>query len=72
MAMTTTEVVLHIYDVTYSGSDKLNNTIVQIKKIFKDSIGLGGIFHSAVQVFLLINPSAFINMLDVFLSCFDF
>ncbi|CAH2080358.1 unnamed protein product, partial [Thlaspi arvense] len=28
---------------------KTNNTIVQINKIFKDGIGLGGIFHSAVQ-----------------------
>lgn len=44
------EVILHIYDVTNSGSDKTNNTIVQINKIFKDGIGLGGIFHSAVQV----------------------
>lgn len=47
----TTEVILHIYDVTNSGSDKTNNTIVQINKIFKDGIGLGGIFHSAVQVY---------------------
>lgn len=46
-----TEVLLHIYDVTNSGSDKTNNTIVQINKIFKDGIGLGGIFHSAVQVY---------------------
>ncbi|KAJ8536809.1 hypothetical protein K7X08_035210 [Anisodus acutangulus] len=46
-----TEVVLHIYDVTNSGSDKTNNTIVQINKFFKDAIGLGGIFHSAVQVY---------------------
>ncbi|KAA8539954.1 hypothetical protein F0562_026646 [Nyssa sinensis] len=46
-----TDVILHIYDVTNSGSDKTNNTIVQINKIFKDRIGLGGIFHSAVQVF---------------------
>ncbi|KAM7494456.1 hypothetical protein LguiB_029065 [Lonicera macranthoides] len=46
-----TEVILHIYDVTNSGSDKTNNTIVQINKIFKDGIGLGGIFHSAVQVY---------------------
>uniref|UniRef100_A0A7N0T3I1 PPPDE domain-containing protein n=1 Tax=Kalanchoe fedtschenkoi TaxID=63787 RepID=A0A7N0T3I1_KALFE len=45
------EVILHIYDVTNSGSDKTNNTIVQINKIFKDGIGLGGIFHSAVQVY---------------------
>ncbi|OVA13965.1 PPPDE putative peptidase domain [Macleaya cordata] len=45
------EVILHIYDVTNSGSAKTNNTIVQINKIFKDGIGLGGIFHSAIQVY---------------------
>ncbi|XP_076914483.1 uncharacterized protein LOC143573505 [Bidens hawaiensis] len=45
------EVILHIYDVTNSDSDKTNNTIVQINKFFKDGIGLGGIFHSAVQVY---------------------
>ncbi|XP_039135175.1 deubiquitinase DESI2-like [Dioscorea cayenensis subsp. rotundata] len=45
------EVVLHIYDVTNSGSDKANNTILQINRFFKDGIGLGGIFHSAVQVY---------------------
>lgn len=43
--------VLHVYDVTNSGSEKTNNTILQINKIFKDRIGLGGIFHSAVQVY---------------------
>lgn len=46
-----TEVMLHIYDVTNSDSEKTNNTIVQINKIFKDGIGLGGIFHSAVQIY---------------------
>ncbi|XP_028773144.1 deSI-like protein At4g17486 isoform X2 [Neltuma alba] len=46
-----TEVILHIYDVTNSGSERTNSTIVQINKIFKDGIGLGGIFHSAVQVY---------------------
>ncbi|PSS04387.1 DeSI-like protein [Actinidia chinensis var. chinensis] len=46
-----TEVILNIYDVTNSDSDKTNNTIVQINKIFKDGIGIGGIFHSAVQVY---------------------
>lgn len=46
-----TEVVLHIYDVTNSGSEKTNSTILQINKIFKDGIGLGGIFHSAIQVY---------------------
>lgn len=44
--------VVHIYDVTNSGNDKTNNTIMQINKFFKDGIGLGGIFHSAVQVHL--------------------
>ncbi|KAJ7000281.1 LOW QUALITY PROTEIN: desumoylating isopeptidase 1 [Populus alba x Populus x berolinensis] len=44
-----TEVILHVYDVTNSGSEKTNNTILNINKIFKDAIGLGGIFHSAVQ-----------------------
>ncbi|KAM3409174.1 hypothetical protein ACQJBY_001875 [Aegilops geniculata] len=44
------EVVLHVYDVTNSDSEKTNNTILQINRIFKDRIGLGGIFHSAVQV----------------------
>ncbi|GMJ13581.1 hypothetical protein like AT4G25680 [Hibiscus trionum] len=46
-----TEVRLHIYDVTNSGSEKTNTTILQINKIFKDGIGLGGVFHSAVQVY---------------------
>ncbi|KAF5731168.1 hypothetical protein HS088_TW19G00773 [Tripterygium wilfordii] len=46
-----TEVILHIYDVTNSGSEKTDSTIMQINKIFKDGIGLGGIFHSAVQVY---------------------
>ncbi|CAA3010134.1 desumoylating isopeptidase 2-like [Olea europaea var. sylvestris] len=46
-----TEVILHVYDVTNSGSDKTNNTIMQINKIFKDGIGVGGIFHSAVQIY---------------------
>ncbi|GLT31216.1 hypothetical protein SLA2020_059680 [Shorea laevis] len=46
-----TDVILHIYDVTNSGSEKTNNTILQINKIFKDGIGLGGIFHSAVQMY---------------------
>ncbi|KAH7557684.1 hypothetical protein JRO89_XS11G0201100 [Xanthoceras sorbifolium] len=52
-AATAMDVILHIYDVTNSGSDKTNNTIMQINKIFKDGIGIGGIFHSAVQVLSL-------------------
>ncbi|KAI4319997.1 hypothetical protein MLD38_033526 [Melastoma candidum] len=46
-----TEVILHIYDVTNSGSEKTNSTIMQINKIFKDGMGIGGIFHSAIQVY---------------------
>ncbi|XP_010933984.1 uncharacterized protein [Elaeis guineensis] len=45
------EVILHVYDVTNSESEKTNNTILQINRVFKDRIGLGGIFHSAVQVY---------------------
>ncbi|KAJ4802861.1 PPPDE putative thiol peptidase family protein [Rhynchospora pubera] len=45
------EVILHVYDVTNSDSEKTNNTILQINRIFKDRIGLGGIFHSAIQVY---------------------
>lgn len=50
-----TDVRLHIYDVTNSGSEKTNNTILNINKIFKDGIGVGGIFHSAVQVTLFLS-----------------
>ena len=42
----TTELVFHIYDVINSGSEKTNSTTVQINKIFKGEIGLGGIFHT--------------------------
>ncbi|KAH9326699.1 hypothetical protein KI387_006877, partial [Taxus chinensis] len=45
------EVVLHIYDVTNSPSTKTNNVIVQLNKIMKDGIGIGGIFHSAVEIY---------------------
>ncbi|KAK1421427.1 hypothetical protein QVD17_23759 [Tagetes erecta] len=45
------EVILHVYDVTNSGSEDTNNKILQINRIFKDKIGIGGIFHSAVQVY---------------------
>ena len=59
-----TEVILHVYDVTNSGSEKTNNTILNINKVFKDAIGLGGIFHSAVQV----SPS--VSLLYVNCSCY--
>ncbi|XP_058754394.1 uncharacterized protein LOC131627570 [Vicia villosa] len=44
------KVTLHVYDLT-NGSEKTNSTVVHINKIFKNGIGLGGIFHSAVQVY---------------------
>lgn len=64
------EVVLHVYDVTNSASDKTNNTIVKINKFFKDGIGLGGIFHSAVQVFLFFSffLVSFLLLIDLFLE----
>nr|XP_018677090.1 PREDICTED: uncharacterized protein LOC103973689 isoform X1 [Musa acuminata subsp. malaccensis] len=45
------EVVAHVYDVTNSGSEKANNTILHINRFFKDGIGVGGIFHSSIQVY---------------------
>ena len=53
------EVILHVYDVTNSGSAKTNNTILQINRVFKDAIGLGGIFHSAIQVSLSLSQFNF-------------
>ncbi|KAK2404550.1 deSI protein [Trifolium repens] len=44
------KVTLHVYDLT-NGSEKMNSTVVHINKIFKNGIGLGGIFHCAVQVY---------------------
>ncbi|URE31228.1 hypothetical protein MUK42_05319 [Musa troglodytarum] len=45
------EVVAHVYDVTNSPSEKTNNTVSRINCICKDCVGLGGIFHSAIQVY---------------------
>lgn len=69
------EVILHVYDVTNSASEKTNSTIVQINRIFKDAIGLGGIFHSAIQVslsFQFLRFSFFIIAFDLDLaSCIE-
>eukprot|EP00249_Psilotum_nudum_P014505 c24856_g1_i2 orf=595-1272(+) len=46
-----TEVFVHVYDVTNSASVKTNAAIVQLNKLFRDGIGVGGIFHSAVEVY---------------------
>ncbi|XP_006655688.2 uncharacterized protein LOC102722125 [Oryza brachyantha] len=49
------EVVAHVYDVACSGSDggggNGNTAVVHINRFFKDAIGLGGIFHTAIQVY---------------------
>lgn len=44
------EVTLHVYDVTNSMNERANSAIFNLNKIFRDGIGLGGIFHGAVQV----------------------
>jgi hypothetical protein len=44
------EVILHVYDVTNSMNVQANSVIMNINKIMRDGIGIGGIFHSAVQV----------------------
>eukprot|EP00250_Pteridium_aquilinum_P005583 c15655_g1_i1 orf=38-769(-) len=46
-----TEVFLHVYDVTNSASAKTNTAIVQLNRLLRDGIGLGGIFHSAVEIY---------------------
>ncbi|KAJ7550549.1 hypothetical protein O6H91_07G105400 [Diphasiastrum complanatum] len=45
------EVFLHVYDVTNSVSVKTSNVIVNLNKLMRDGIGLGGIFHGAIQVY---------------------
>ncbi|CAM6037781.1 unnamed protein product [Sphagnum compactum] len=45
-----TEVVLHVYDVTNSGSGRANAMIQRLNKILRDGMGIGGIFHGAIQV----------------------
>ncbi|TVU12978.1 hypothetical protein EJB05_46645 [Eragrostis curvula] len=42
------EVVAHVYDVANAGSDA---AVLHINRFFKDAIGLGGIFHTAIQVY---------------------
>ena len=43
------EVFLNVYDVTTSGSERTNNTISTLNGITY-SLGLGGVFHGAVEV----------------------
>lgn len=44
------KVSLHVYDITNSPDVKLNERILQINKLTKDTLGIGGIFHGAVEV----------------------
>ena len=44
------KVSLHVYDITNSPDVKINERILQINKITKDTLGIGGIFHGAVEV----------------------
>nr|GMC56994.1 deSI-like protein At4g17486 [Ipomoea batatas] len=48
-----TEVILHVYDLTMSGkgNDTVNYMVVQMNKLLKDGINLGGVFHVAVQIY---------------------
>ncbi|GJP43368.1 hypothetical protein CLOM_g2841 [Closterium sp. NIES-68] len=43
-------VSLHVYDITNSPNPKTNNAILQINRVTKDALGIGGIFHGAVEI----------------------
>lgn len=45
-------VTLHVYDVTNSMNVRANSAILNLNKVMRDGIGVGGIFHGAVQVSL--------------------
>lgn len=45
------KVILHVYDVTNSANVRTNSVIVNLNKIMRGGIGLGGIFHGAVEVY---------------------
>lgn len=44
------EVTLHVYDVTNSGSVRANSAILGLNRFMRGGIGIGGIFHGAVEV----------------------
>lgn len=44
------EVKLHVYDVTNSGNVRANAAIMNLNKVMRGGIGLGGIFHGAIEV----------------------
>lgn len=45
------EVKLHVYDVTNSGNVRANAAIMNLNKVMRGGIGLGGIFHGAIEVY---------------------
>lgn len=45
------EVKLHVYDVTNSGNVRANAAIMNLNKLMRGGIGLGGIFHGAIEVY---------------------
>ncbi|CAI5535709.1 unnamed protein product [Closterium sp. Naga37s-1] len=45
------KVLLHVYDVTNSPDPNVNNTVLRINGVARSTLGIGGIFHGAVEVF---------------------
>lgn len=43
---------LHVYDVTNS-TPSTNANILRINRITRDALGIGGIFHGAIEVWLV-------------------
>lgn len=41
---------LHVYDVTNSTNPSTNVNIQRINRITRDTLGIGGIFHGAIEV----------------------
>lgn len=44
------EVILHVYDVTNSVNVRANSAILGLNRFMRGGIGIGGIFHGAVEV----------------------
>ncbi|KAK4743462.1 hypothetical protein SAY87_001463 [Trapa incisa] len=45
------KVILHVYHGTKCEPGQTSNTVMKVNRMFKDIMGIGGIFHSAVQVY---------------------
>lgn len=66
------EVTLHVYDVTNSGSVRANSAILGLNRFMRGGIGIGGIFHGAVEVSELayqLDDFRLNSMLCRFLNC---